>query len=67
MKTTALVALVGAASARMSYGACPKPTLVENFDASAFAGNWYEVLRESMFMYEMGQECSTQSFTLNCL
>ena len=49
----------------MSLGACPKPALVADFDATAFAGNWYEIIRESSFMYEMGQECSTQSFKLN--
>ena len=59
------LALVGAASARMSFGACPKVDLVENFDAAAFAGEWYEVLRESNFMYEFGQECTTQRFTMN--
>ena len=66
MKNTfSLIALVGAIDARMSFGACPKPTLVDNFDAAAFAGEWYEVLREGSFMYEMGQTCSTQSFKLN--
>ena len=65
MNKATLIALVGAVSARMSFGACPEVELVSDFDAAAFAGNWYEVLRESQFMYEMGQQCSTQSFTLN--
>ena len=65
MNKATLIALIGATSARMSFGACPDVPLVADFDAAAFAGEWYEVLRESQFMYEMGQECSTQSFTLN--
>ena len=65
MNQVTLIALIGAAAARMSFGGCPEVPLVADFDASAFAGNYYEILRESMFMYEMGQECSTQSFTLN--
>ena len=65
MKTFALAAFLGAAQAGLSFGSCPTPPLVENFDSAAFAGEWYEILRESQFMYEMGQQCSTQSFQLD--
>ena len=65
MQITTLVALVGAASARMSFGSCGQVSLVENFDKTAFAGEWYEILRESNFLYEFGQECTTERFTEN--
>ena len=65
MNSYSLLILLGATSAKMSFGACPKPALQANFDSAAFAGNWYEILRDSSFMYEMGQQCSTQSFKLN--
>ena len=55
----AAIALIGAASAKMSFGACPKVPLVADFDKEAFAGQWYEQLRESSFLYEFGQECVT--------
>ena len=61
----AAIALLGAASARTSFGGCQPHTLQADFDSAAFAGNWYEQMREYSFMYEMGQECSTQSFKLN--
>ena len=64
MKSFATLATIGTASAGMSLGACPTPTYVENFDSAAFAGKWYEQARDSVFMYEMRQECGTQRFTL---
>ena len=59
-----LTVLFGVTSGRMSFGSCPKPTLVADFDATAFAGDWYEVLKENSYMYEYGQDCSTQTYKL---
>ena len=64
MKSLAVVsalALFGA-DARMSFGDCPKPNLQSNFDVNAYDGKWYEIKRDSVFMFEMGQECVTEHF-----
>ena len=45
------------------FGTCPPVKLAENFDKAAYAGNWYEIARDSEFFYEMGHECTTQQFT----
>lgn len=63
--STLALAALGAADAKMLlFGQCPPtPQLVSNFDKERFAGNWYEVLRDSDFMFEMGQECVTHQYT----
>ena len=38
--------------------------LTDNFDKTRFAGEWYEVLRDSEFFYESGQECTTHEYRL---
>ena len=64
MKFSALaLAALGAADAKINIlGTCPPVQLATNFDKTKYAGNWYEISRDSEFFYEMGQECTTQQF-----
>jgi len=41
-KSLIVLALAGIASAGISTGQCPKPTLQANFNAAAYMGLWYE-------------------------
>ncbi len=55
------LAALGAADARIHlFEACPPVELASNFDKTKFAGDWHEILRDSEFFFEMGQECTTQ-------
>lgn len=47
------------------FGFCEKPELQANFDASQYAGKWYEIERESKFIQEKNGECVTAEYTLN--
>merc|ERR1719163_1455822 len=59
------LAALGAADARIHFfESCPEVELAQNFDADRFAGNWYEIQRDSEFFYEMGHECTTQQFDM---
>jgi len=49
----------------MGFGACPDLNLPESFDQSSLVGQWYEMKRDSIFTWEMQQECSTQEYKLN--
>ena len=48
---TSTLALLCSVSARFGYGACPKVTLQENFDASKYLGPWYEIVRDEEFTF----------------
>jgi lipocalin len=63
MKIAAILTLgfLGA-DARMSFGKCPPVTMQSNFDVNQFAGKWYEIERDGIFTWEMGQECVTEHF-----
>ena len=65
MKSTLLaLAALGATDAKINlFGKCPPVKLADNFNQDKYAGNWYEISRDSEFFYEMGQECVTQQFT----
>ena len=63
MKTIAILSLLGAANGRLSFGTCPEVNLQSNFDANAYGGKWYEIKRDKIFTFEMGQECVTENFT----
>ena len=38
---------------------------MSDLDTARFAGNWYEVARDSQFFMEIGYECTTQQYVLN--
>jgi lipocalin len=61
MKISAIaLAALGTVDARIHlFESCPPVTTATNFDAARYAGEWYEVLRDSEFFYEMGQDCVT--------
>ena len=62
-----LIALsaLGAVDARIHFfETCPEVKLASNFNKEKFAGNWYEIMRDSEFFYEMGQECTTQQYNM---
>ena len=65
MKTIAAALLVNMASARLGFGACPDVATMTDLDESRFAGNWYEISRDSTPGFEMGYECVTQQFVQN--
>ena len=72
MKTTSLVMsvitglnLVGYIGLRlMGQGMCDRPELVQNFDAEAYLGVWYELRRDKGITFESG-ECVTAEYSLN--
>ena len=65
MKFSTLAMALGVTNARIHFfESCPSVTLADNFDKTKFAGNWYEVLRDSEFFYEMGQECTTHQYNM---
>ena len=59
------VALLGLASAKTGFGPCPNVEKMSDLDTARFAGNWYEVARDSQFFMEMGYECTTEQYSLN--
>ena len=63
MKFTAITALVGATSAAYSLGACPKIEYVDKFDATKYAGQWYNTHKDRLMPYTLTADCITQNFT----
>jgi lipocalin len=50
----------------MGLGPCPSGIeYMSDLDTARFAGNWYEVARDSQFFMEFGYECTTQQYVLN--
>ena len=64
-KKVTLIMMVPFVQGRMGFGACPDLNLPESFDQSSLVGQWYEMKRDSIFTWEMQQECSTQEYKLN--
>merc|ERR1719263_1411832 len=63
--STLALAAIGAVDARIHFfDSCPKVEYAQNFDKNKFAGNWYEVLRDSEFFYETGHECVTHQYNM---
>ena len=61
------MALFGAVSdvqGRFGMGPCPDAELVQDFDPSLFEGKWFEIERDALFTWEMGQTCTTQQYQL---
>ena len=52
-------------SARISAGKCPQVEYVKNFDSRAYAGKWYEQVRDRMNVYTLNADCVTKEFSLN--
>ena len=63
MKFTAIVALAGAAQAALSFGKCPTVEYVDKFDATKYAGQWYNVYKDRWMPYTLTADCITQNFT----
>lgn len=49
-------------SARYEIGRCFNPSLVENFNASAYAGFWYEIYRDIATPFELNGDCVTATY-----
>merc|ERR1712099_170325 len=63
--STIAMAALRATNARIHFfNKCPEVQLAQNFDKEKYAGNWYEVLRDSEFFYEMGHECTTHQYNM---
>ena len=64
-KAILLVALgLSLANAKTSWGKCQDVTLVSDFDATDYAGNWYEIYRDKNAFFEWNAECVTASYPL---
>ena len=42
-------------------GNCERPSLVENFDAEQYLGNWYEMYRSKSVIFEE-DDCATATY-----
>ena len=62
-KTLTASMLIAAASATYSSGGCPNVAPIA-IDKAAFQGQWYEIQRDKIFPFEMGQECTTHEYKL---
>ena len=65
MKSTSIMALIGAASAKWGFGTCPKVNSMESLDMERYAGHWYEIYRDVHGWYTQGADCVTKEFELN--
>ena len=61
----ALAALVGSSDAKISFGKCPEPERIANFDKARYAGQWYEQIRDTSNPWATGFECVTKEYRLN--
>lgn len=59
-----LLSIVQLTTAVFNYGACPEPEVVQNFNASAYMGLWYEAARVEGMPFEHG-DCDRAHYTLN--
>ena len=64
MRFSTVTLLVSATSATMALGGCPNIS-IENVEAAAMVGKWYEVERETFIPFEIGSACATQEYSLN--
>ena len=46
---------------RIAWGSCPRYDTIDDFDAAAFKGIWYELQRDSAIPFEDG-ECVTAQY-----
>ena len=56
------ILFIGAASARLSFGACPKHDNIADFDATRYAGKWYEQVRDRFNPFTITTDCVTKEF-----
>lgn len=61
--TVAVLALVGQATAKISWGFCPTPALQSNFDVNQYLGTWYEQARDKSILFQYG-DCSQAKYSL---
>ena len=61
----ALASLMETSEAKMGLGQCPEVSIVENFDKTRFAGQWYEQVRDRTNPYTLFTDCVTMEFALN--
>lgn len=59
----AVVALVGSASAKLSWGWCPEPALEPAFDATQYLGPWNEYARDKSILFEYG-DCTQAAYSM---
>ena len=65
MKSTLIMALIGAASAKWGFGSCPKVESMKTLDMERYAGHWYEIYRDEHSWYTHCADCVTKEFELN--
>ena len=53
--------MVGYISFRVAYGSCGRYDPIEDFDAEAFKGTWFELLRSKNIFFETG-DCITAEY-----
>merc|ERR1711990_1060327 len=64
LSTLALLAPMAVDARIKFFSKCPEAPRARNFDKTRFAGEWYEIMRDSEFYWESGQTCSTSEFRL---
>jgi lipocalin len=57
LTTLAIVAMLGSAAAKLSFGRCPEPSLKAGFDKLQYVGTWFEYARDKSILFEYG-DCS---------
>ena len=65
MKSSAIIASIGAASAKWYLGSCPMVNYMESLDMERYAGHWFEVYRDEQNWYTQYADCVTKEFELN--
>lgn len=58
-----LLALLPLSMANISFGRCPRPAKVQNFDLNRYLGIWYENYRDSSIPFESG-DCVMAQYSL---
>lgn len=64
LATLCLLLLLPLSYAKFSFGPCPKPAKVQNFDVARFMGDWFEYARTEGTPYQDG-ECDKAHYVLN--
>jgi len=60
----ALVTLVGSATAKISFGFCPEPSLKSGFNIDSYLGTWHEHARDKGILFEYG-DCTQARYAKN--
>ena len=57
------MSLMSSIDGRLSVGKCPDITYMSEFDASAYSGKWFEIVRDMTNPYTLSADCVTKEFS----